>query len=147
MKILDDMNIKDICYYIKCKTEYYLEVKWLRDTLQDKGIRIFNVDYNNMYDTIITNYYTNVYECREHAGCIINSQTVPLKIFTKENILINNDILSVLPVNFSFYSKKRRDDIIISIYEYTFEDENNVIHSYIALGDYDYEKLYKIFSI
>lgn len=116
MNVKDITNISDLCYMIKYKVERYTDIKWLADKIRDSGVRIYNIDYTIMYDSIITKYLSKHPDENTH-HIIVNENGT---LFIDKIEVINFDISNIIDAY---------------IYKYIERDIDGIIHIYVAIGD------------
>lgn len=116
MNIKGVTSISDLCYTIKYKVERYTDIKWLADKIRDSGVRIYNIDYTIMYNSIITKYLSK-HPDENTYHIIINENSA---LFIDKIEVINFDISNIINVY---------------IYRYIERDINGIMHIYVAIGD------------
>lgn len=116
MNVKDITDLSDLCYTIKYKVERYTEIKWLADKIKDSGVRLYNINVENLYDYIVSIY--------------LSSKQYNSAFYFKVN---NNEVLFVDKVDLAYIGRNPR--IVVYLYRYIEKDEQGLIHIYIAMGD------------
>lgn len=116
MNIKGITSISDLCYTIKHKVERYTDIKWLADKIRDSNVRIYNIDYDVMYDSIVAKYLSKHPDENTYHIIVDENST----LFIDKIEVINFDISNIINAY---------------IYRYIERDINGIIHIYIAIGD------------
>ena len=111
-------SIKHVVEYMINNTDIYLQVKWLREAIINRGYKFYNVDYNALYNHIITNLFFGTYK----DNIIFNTKDI-----------LENDELYIYMICITLGTD---DKIILDVYLYEYRriDKNN-IEIYYMLAD------------